>query len=237
MQCVAVRCSVLQCAAVCCSVLQRVAVRLGTPTCPSHVLHNPHSDTLQHTLQHIATHCNTWQRTARQSGLNRVELLLHNRYATTLQLTASHCITLQHSAPHCNTLHHTATNCNTPQHIATHGSKLQHTATHCNTLQHTAKYCNTLQHTAPHCNTLHHTATNCNALQHTATQSRLNRAEQFLHNRMPDDKHLHAPTLQQLELTWTHELASMTMANFTQVCVGCQKCCSVCRALQVLQCV
>ena len=46
---------------------------------------------LQHTLQHTATHCNT------------------------LQHTATHCSTLQHTG-HCNTLQHTAIHCNTVQH-------------------------------------------------------------------------------------------------------------------------
>ena len=70
---------------------------------------NTGCNTLQHWLQHAATHCNT------------------------LQHTATHCNTLQHTATHCTllaTLQHT-THC--LQHTATHYNTL-HTA--CNTLQH-----------------------------------------------------------------------------------------------------
>ena len=71
--------------------------------------------TLQHTLEHTATHCNT------------------------LQYTASHATT------HCNALHHTAPHCNIrdnkeTSHMNQHTLRntVQHSATHCNTLQHTA---------------------------------------------------------------------------------------------------
>jgi len=60
-----------------------------------------HCNTLQHTLQHTATHCNTLQHNA--------------THCNTLQQTATHYGTL---APHCTTLQHTATHCNTLQHTA-----------------------------------------------------------------------------------------------------------------------
>ena len=99
---------------------------------------------MQHTLEHIATHCNT------------------------LQHIVTYCITLQHAPQH--TLQHTLQH--TPQsrryasgdvltlphtlYTATHGNTLATlTATHFNTVHHTL-------HTATHCNTLQHTATHCN---------------------------------------------------------------------------
>ena len=116
-----------------------------------------HCNTLQHTLQNTATHCNT------------------------LQHTATHCNTLQHTATHYNTLQHTATHClsvDGRRVLCSHCNTLQHTTTHCNTLQHTRcrsaghPFCCTRMHlTATHCNTLQHTATHCNTLQHTATHS------------------------------------------------------------------
>jgi len=92
------------------------------------------SESLQHIMQHTATHCNALQR------------------------IATHCNTPQHTTTYCNTLQHTAkraagagmlqqnhlslknkgpSHCisNIPPHTATHCSTLQHTATHCNTLQ------------------------------------------------------------------------------------------------------
>jgi len=91
------------------------------------VLHAPQRNTLQHSLQHTATHC----------YFNATE---YNR----VQQTATH------TATHCNILQHPATRCNTPQHAATRCNMLQHAATRCNTLQHTARarmresrsYCN-----------------------------------------------------------------------------------------------
>jgi hypothetical protein len=77
-----------------------------------------------HTLQHIATHCNTLQHTT--------------------------CHGIAHLF--CNTLQHTATHCNIPTLRTMERST--HTATHCNTLQHTATHCNTLEHAATHRNTL-----------------------------------------------------------------------------------
>jgi len=102
---------------------------------------NAHNRTYSHNLLslpicfvHIATHCNTLQR------------------------TATHCNTLQHTATHCNTITiatqlqlqfaETCTNCFV--HTATRCNKQQHTIINCNTLQHTATHCNTLQHTYSH---------------------------------------------------------------------------------------
>ena len=95
------------------------------------------------TLQHTATHCNTFE--------NVCSTLQHTA-TTSLQHTATHCNTLQHtttrqrmSAAHCNMLQ---------QHFC---NTLQHTATHCNTLQH-VREC--LQHIAACCNNI--SATRCN---------------------------------------------------------------------------
>jgi len=99
-----------------------------------------------------------------------------NKYAATLQLTATHYRFLLYpprrdmvTATHCNTLQHYATLCNKLQHttyyyniLQDETSSLQHTATHCKTLQH----CNTLQHTATHCNTLQHANHFSSILQH-----------------------------------------------------------------------
>ena len=140
------RCSVLQCVA-CASVCMNIHIQIHTfKRIHAHIygmyisIHTYCETlwTLQHVLQHTATHCNT------------------------LQHTATHCNTLQHTATHCNTPQHAHIygmyisihmySCMlwTLQHV------LQHTAIHCNTLQHTATHCNTLQHTATvtHCNTL-----------------------------------------------------------------------------------
>ena len=87
----------------------------------------------QHTLQHIATHCNT------------------------LQHTATHCNTRHHTATYCNSLQHTTAQRNLLQHCNIHftthcnwqvcdsRAEAHYGATHCNTLQ---LRCNTLQHTA-----------------------------------------------------------------------------------------
>ena len=82
------------------------------------------------TLQHTATHCNTF---------TRVPPAASESYDTVLQHTT-----------HCNTLHHTASHCNTLQHTATHlpECRLQR-------LSHAIRYYNT-QHTETHCNTLQH---------------------------------------------------------------------------------
>jgi len=74
-----------------------------------------HRNTLQHTLQRIATHCNTLEHTAThcdtlQQG-ERVQRLV--RHSICVQVRYN---TLQHTATHCNTLQHTATHCNTLQH-------------------------------------------------------------------------------------------------------------------------
>jgi len=65
------------------------------PIAPSRTYCNTLQHTTSHTLQHIATHCNT------------------------LQCTAMHCSTLQHTATHCNALQRTATHCNTRQYVCT----------------------------------------------------------------------------------------------------------------------
>ena len=56
---------------------------------------------LCNTLQHTATHSNTFQRIT--------------RHCNTLQHTAPHRTTPHHAAPHCTTLQHTATQCSTLQ--------------------------------------------------------------------------------------------------------------------------
>ena len=150
------------------------------------------------------------------------------------------CNTLQHTATHCNTLQHTATHCNKLQQTATHCHMLQHPATRCNTLQHTAARCNTLQHTATHCSTLQHTATHCSTLQHTATHCKPPQTPTFKHIAYMQVMHLQALDLagegvmEHFEETKREALATSAARNL-QVCVGYQKCCSVCRALQVLQ--
>jgi len=85
------------------------------------------------TLQHTATHCNTWP---------------------ILQDTATHCNTGK-SCCRC----YAWTWMVSFGVLQAHCNTLQHTATHCNTLQHTATHCNTLQHGHPRCNCLQHTAT------------------------------------------------------------------------------
>ena len=72
---------------------------------------------LQHSLQHTVTHCNT----------------LHH--------TASHCNRLQQIATQCSTLQHASRKI---KHTKICKHSLQHNATHCNTLQHTATQCNAL---------------------------------------------------------------------------------------------
>jgi len=85
------------------------------------VLHAPQRNTLQHSLQHTATHC----------YFNATE---YNRVQQTATHTATHCNILQHPATRCNTLQHAAASCNTLQQAATICNMLQHAATHCNTL-------------------------------------------------------------------------------------------------------
>ena len=58
LQSAVVCCSVLQCVAVCCSVLQCVGQQ-DNATCT--LIQTPTGYTLQHTMQHNATHCNTLQ--------------------------------------------------------------------------------------------------------------------------------------------------------------------------------
>jgi len=109
------------------------------------------SKSLQHTMQHTATHCNALQR------------------------IATHCNTPQHTTTYYNTLQNTATIAagagmlqqdhlilknKVPSHCIS--NILQHTAI---TLQHTATHCSALQHTAAHCNTQQRTATHCNKVQ------------------------------------------------------------------------
>ena len=82
-------------------------------------------------LQHTATHCNTWV------GMSMFCVCVYSSMFVSIS-HISHCNTLQHTATHCNTLQNTATHCNTLQHTATHGNTLQHTATHytnCNTFR------------------------------------------------------------------------------------------------------
>ena len=103
----------------CCSVLQRVAVCRSA--LPWWFARGPRIvfvvENFRRDFTHMATYCNTVQRTA--------------KHCKTLQHTPTHCNTLQHTATHCNTLQHTATHCNILQHTATQIWKyiLQHTAT------------------------------------------------------------------------------------------------------------
>jgi len=105
-------------------------------------------DTLQHKLQHTATHCNA------QYVLVHHEIGCHGLHPD--GHSTAYCNT------HSNTLQHTATHtvfwC-TPRSVELHHQ--ERSTAHCN---HTAT---TLQ---PHCNTLQRTTTHCNALQHTATR-------------------------------------------------------------------
>jgi len=124
-------------------------------------------------VQYTATHCNTLQRTATHTSLQKNEL--EQPYSTT------QCNTLQHTATHCNTLQHTAKHYNThlfAKKLASWNSLIvQHTATRCNTLQRTAVHCNThlfAKNTSRNSLivhwqffTLQHTATRCKTLQHT----------------------------------------------------------------------
>ena len=115
--------------------------------------------TLYITLQHTATHCNTWQHCL------DLDISRH------LEATATLYITLQHTATHCNTWQHNPEASSeptlyiTPQHLDILRPP-QHSTPHCNTLQHTATHCNTIQrpllsqHSTSHRNTS--TSSHCN---------------------------------------------------------------------------
>ena len=118
------------------------------------------------TLQHAATHCNTFKFMCVYSMMRAWGTLAPHVSALGVCVC---CNTLQHAATRCNTLQHAATRCNT----------LQHAATHCSTSKFMCVYAmmrewGTL---APHasapgvcvcCNTLQQAATGCNTLQHTS---------------------------------------------------------------------
>ena len=154
-----------------------------------------HYNTLKHTLQHTATHCNTLQHTATHCNTQeRWEMedvlakLSRVTHCNIPQRSASKCNTLQHIAKRCNIMQHIATPCNTQERRelgdvvaklsrVTLDNTLQNTATNCNT---TATHRNTLQHLGAsgdgkcaseteQSERLQHTATHCNKLQHTAT--------------------------------------------------------------------
>ena len=124
-------------------------------------------NTLQHTLNHTATRCNTptEQRDVEGTTVAPVKNTLH------------------HTAPHCTTLQHTATHFNTPTEQAQElegltAAPVKNTLRH--TLHHTLIHCITLQHThrasartrrsdsgTHQKHTATHTATHCNTPQHT----------------------------------------------------------------------
>jgi len=124
LQGVAVCCSMMQCLilAACSSVLQRV-LQYAAVCCIVLQL----CSTLQHTLQHMATHSNTLH-TSGPSNL-----------LTIVQHTASHGNTRQYTAKHCNTLQHTETRYThsaapeSSHNAATYCAKLPHIATLWNT--------------------------------------------------------------------------------------------------------
>jgi len=137
-----------------CNALQHTAARCNTYTSV-----NDPCLCCDHTLHHLALHCNILLHTAP-----------HVTHCTTLQFTTVHCTTVHHSTPRCTTLHHNATHvplCRTPVALEIH------IAQQCTMLHHSATLCTTLQHTATHGNTL--TLVNdssCAAMQH-ATERHL----------------------------------------------------------------
>jgi len=109
----ATRCNTLQYTATRCNMLQHTVpgeackeclrgdIMLFIPVIPY--------NTLYHSLQHIATHCNTLQHIAthctRSSMPGAIDRRHHTRVSShILQHTATHCNTLQHATTHCNTL-------------------------------------------------------------------------------------------------------------------------------------
>ena len=81
--------SLLQCVAV-----QNLGFRCWDPHLAIFQFNMIQCNTLQHTLQHTAAHCNALQHTA--------------THCNTLQHTAANRITLQHIVTHCSTLQHLA---------------------------------------------------------------------------------------------------------------------------------
>jgi len=93
-----------------------------------------HIATRSSTLQHTATHCNTFI------------------YACAMQIATPTLFKVHlHTATHCNTLQHKDT---CAMRITFRNPSRVHTATDCNTQKRTKMYCNTLRHTARHSNTL-----------------------------------------------------------------------------------
>ena len=149
-------CSVFQCVAVCVSSLLQCVLQDRAPLqCVGVYISDIGlfyerkrygSVSLQHILQHTATHGDTLQHTV--------------THRNTLQRNATHCNTLQHTATHYSAmdLRRCNTHCNALQHTIPHyvEQKLKHLD--CVVLQHTATRCNTLQHVATRCNTLSATA-------------------------------------------------------------------------------
>jgi len=171
-------CSVLQCVAVCCSVLQCVAVRCNVlHTRPglltkerllSKVLCKGFSfvKSAWSCVQHIATHCNTLQRTATHCSILQDTCCVLSPNGTVLDepwmnhvtyLTVSWTTYCKLTATHCNTLQHTLIRCNAccVQRFQRHGSEraMNESCHACacvmnHTLQHTATPFITLQHTS-----------------------------------------------------------------------------------------
>jgi len=106
-------------------------------------------DTLNESLQHTATRCNTLQHTPSEIGRERRRYAKRNARKWVVSYThntrdiwMSLCNTLQHNAKHCSTQQHPAKHCNTLQHTRVTYEWVS--ATHCQTLQHTTTHCNTL---------------------------------------------------------------------------------------------
>ena len=85
--------------------------------------------TLQHALQHTATHCNTLQHTATHCNRHGTKRWRTRRISS--MFTLQHL--LQHTTTHCNT----SRGCRVAQTtLQSQQHALQHTTTHYNTLQH-----------------------------------------------------------------------------------------------------
>jgi len=160
------------------NILRFCLYRENVPHAATHPQHT------RNTLQHTATHCNSFNIFNIFSRCLVRDILSHTAtYCNVLQHIATHsvswvfarfvttCQTLQRSAKYCNILQHAATHRNTlPRHAATIRDNLWNTATKCNIVQHTATHCNTLQHAATRCITLQHTATHSTTHRHNTQQ-------------------------------------------------------------------
>jgi len=155
----------------CCSVLQCVAVWFEVDLMGSHSFIIQSNLWCVHcnTLQHAATHGNTYEYVKTLFSLRTIACVLCCMHCNTLHHAASRCNALQNKWIRQDTLlsaHYrvrpvivcTATRRNTPQHAATHCNTHEYVKTlfslrtiacvlccmHCNTLQHAATHCNTL---------------------------------------------------------------------------------------------